>query len=325
MTAVVAAMAVFAALLLPLPASAQTAGYKNLERGSFVIQYTDADKRTADMIATDGPVAAKRLEADLGLDRLDTVTIFIAADAKDYQEALGGKGTRPEWSAGVAYPSKSLIVLSPPRTVQPNGDRIDIFKIFVHELCHVLLQRALNDRVPPDWLAEGLAKVEAGEWSFDMATQLTGALLMGRLIPLHDLIHSFPGQESRARLAYAESMSFVSYLMTQTGVNGFQTFLARLAKGESMDSALRLTTGKELFDLEQDWRSYLLFHHTLISILGRSGFWWFLAAVLAFLAYLTVKIRSRRRLREMEIEERRYYGDDEFHDPERHGPGGWVN
>ena len=298
-------------LLFAQAARAQApAGFLLQEVSGFRIHYRAPDARAARTLAERGPEIRGQMARDLGVTYPLTVDVWLAASPDDYR-TVQPAGARPEWSVGVAYPARRAIVLYAPRAAVWAGKRIDFLQVFTHELAHVYLADALGGAEAPRWLQEGYAKLRARELTLGMSTEMTWAYLLGKLIPLRDLIDRFPRSEGRARLAYAESLSFVAYLIHQYGENGFQSFLARLRAGLPGDQALARTTGKDLLQLEDDWLTFLALRYTVLRIFADSGTLWAVAGLLIIVGWLRVRRRQKRRLAEMEREEARLYGPPE--------------
>jgi hypothetical protein len=299
--------------------SPSPAGFQVTEFPGFRIHHRPEDRGAAEKLKSRAPGIVRTMARDLGVTYPRSIDVWLAGSEDDYR-ALQANGPRPEWSVGVAYPDRRVIVLYSPRAPVWAGKRANFLQVFTHELAHVVLADALGGVDAPHWLQEGYAKLRAGEMTLGMSTEMTWAYVFGRLIPLRDLIDRFPRAEGRARLAYAESLSFVAYLLHEEREPGFHSLLARLAAGQSVDEALRRTTGKGLGQLEDEWLTFLALRYTVLRILVDRDTLWAAAGIIILLGWLKVRRRQKRKLAAMAAEEARAYGVSTDDDPPT-----WVN
>jgi hypothetical protein len=167
----------------------------------------------------------------------------------------------------------------------------------------------------PRWLNEGFAKQMAGEWSTRDSFRMMVAYMMGSLIPLEDLMSYWPSDKNKARLAYLQSKVFVGYLSQR----GYLPQIIRwMQKGKTADQAVMLATGYPMSVLEKRWQGYLRRTNTWMLSLFRPEVVWTGMALLFLFAYWTVRIRSKRKLRKMELEDQLtqlYEESDDDDDP----------
>jgi hypothetical protein len=221
--------------------------------------------------------------------------------------APGGRGA-PPWAIGVAYPDLGVVSVALRRGGQPS----DPGATLRHELAHVALGAALGPRAPR-WLHEGFAYQHSAEWSWDRTETLAGMAWFGGIIPIAQLDHSFPAQESPAHRAYAQSYDFVGYLSRRGRWEDrhddgdrwpFRRFLAAVGQGMDLDAAARREFGKPIGELFDEWREDLSKRYLLAPI-GLFGLaLWILAALLLVLAFLRRRRQNRRRLAQWEHDER---------------------
>ena len=121
----------------------------------------------------------------------------------------------PDYAAGVAYSEIGLVLLSL-TPVHPSTEQ-DLGEVFRHELAHVALYDAVNSQAVPRWFNEGFAMVASGESSFLRMKTMLFANVGGSLIPIHDIERSFPDDELKAQVAYAEAVDVVRFLGAPRG------------------------------------------------------------------------------------------------------------
>jgi len=207
-------------------------------------------------------------------------------------------GEPPAWAAGTAYPDKGLVFV----LLSTSGEKTPRH-VFTHEVAHVVLHWRFGEREPPRWLDEGLAQVAAGEFDLRTGATLTRAAVGGGLIPLSSLTRRFPSDPIRARIAYAQSRDFLLYLRHGYGDEAVARVVAEMADGATADQALSLATGRSFADLEAAWASRLKRRYGWLPVLGGSGTFWSLAAVLLVAGWARRRRIRKRKLAEMEAAE----------------------
>ena len=143
----------------------------------------------------------------------------------------------------------------------------------------------------------------AGE--FDLQTQaiLSRAALGSGLIPLSSLTTSWPSEPGRARIAYAESRDLVLFLRARHGDAVLGEIVQQMAAGTSAHAAIEASTGERMEELESAWSSRLRRRYAWLPVLGGSGTFWSIAAVLMLLGWARRLGQKKRRLAEMGAQE----------------------
>ncbi len=213
-----------------------------------------------DGLATDAVAGIRRgltaLEEDFGLELQRRTRLVFYADG-DRMRADMGRGTRP-WVGGVAAARFNLIVLY---ASEFDWGRSTLAATIAHELTHIAIEHAVGDppRNLPTWLHEGVATVVesavAERFSYEDIVQ--AAFEADRLISLRGLTGSFPVQSTGALLAYAQSNSFVKFIIDRWGESAITKILDAYREGASQDRALRQAVGLSLNALEAEWLATL--------------------------------------------------------------------
>jgi hypothetical protein len=243
-----------------------------------------------------------RLERELGTAVDDRLTIRIARSPDEMSRLAPARAPPPAYAVGVAYPASGLILLT--LSAPDTWERPDLEHVLVHELSHVALHRAAGGREIPRWLSEGVAIHQARERSFERVQTLWNATVRGTLIPLDDLSRSFPSRPHRVGIAYAESADFVEWLRRRgEGGDQFAELVARIARGESFETAVSQTWSADIGQLEHEWRQGLSERYGFLPLLFGTGAIWAMISVLLVIAWLRRKRDARVRLRQWEREE----------------------
>jgi hypothetical protein len=201
--------------------------------------------------------------------------------------------------AGLAVPSQSRIILFAP-ALSSRPDRIR--SVLLHEMVHLHVHAATvhGDLSPPRWLDEGLAMWISGTWDlgFDWrandSSLLTDAAAAGTLLPLEKLDSSFPEGPFFA-LAYAQSYSFVSWLVEQHGEDSLRSLLRGIDRNLDFDAAFAAAMGTSFQDEEEEWRRSIE-RRGIFGFIPSSQALWIFGSVLVGLLMLVRFIQIRRRL-----------------------------
>ncbi len=302
------------ALVFLLAMFAGTARAAELERlpttGRISVSYEPGLADTARALADNADAVLARISADLvDLPVPQRIRVQLVRDAASLASvAPEGRGA-PPWAIGVAYPDLGVISVAMRRGAQ----LVDPASTLRHELAHIALGSALDKRAP-HWLHEGFAYQHSAEWAWDRTETLAGMAWFGGIIPLDELDHSFPAEESPAHRAYAESYDFVGYLSRRGRWEDkeddgdrwpFRRFLTMVGQGTELDVAAQRAFGKTIHQLFDEWREDLSKRYMMapIGLLGLAL--WVLCALLLMLAYLRKRRHNRRRIGEWERIERR--------------------
>lgn len=244
------------------------------------------------------PRLADALQVPIGT----TIHLYVADSDARFRELQ--PGLPPTWADATAWPRRGIIFLRTPEV--RGGTARPIEQVVDHELVHILLGRAFAPHPTPSWLQEGVAQVMAGEYSPETTRDLARGMLAGELISLHRLSRGFPSNPFEARLAYAQSADFVSWLLAEHGEDALKVVIQEMAAGNGIDAAIYAATGRRLDDVDLEWRQGLTSGSLAITPLleGFDVLLLGLGGVLLVGAGIMRRRRFRRRLEEMAQQER---------------------
>jgi len=265
------------------------------ETSYFTIESTSGD-RTGRFIARHADATAESVSDLLGFTLRERVYVIIAADREHFQQVQPGGARVPDWAAGVAWPQHNLIILL-------KGARGDILATFAHEVCHILLGQSFGPGQVPRWLDEGLAITAAGQWNMQRMTTMAMAVLTGSVLPMDEIMHTFPRDARRAELAYCQSFYFIAFLKAKFGNDEFHTFLRLYSASRDFRLALRRAYYLDWEEIEQLWLEYLKMRFSWLPILFSTGGLWFLASLVFVWGYVHKKRKNREKMRQWEMEE----------------------
>jgi tetratricopeptide (TPR) repeat protein len=157
----------------------------------------------------------------------------------------------PSW-AGALNDGKLRIPIGGVTILTP-----ELVRVLKHELTHSFLRSFAGGRCPT-WLNEGLAQLMEPRSSRLNAELLSPLFQQRKEIPLPLLEHSFTRfSELQARVAYAESLSAVEYLLQRYGMGEVLRMLQSIGSGVGTEEALQHSTGLDYSVLQRRIGEYL--------------------------------------------------------------------
>jgi hypothetical protein len=133
--------------------------------------------------------------------------------------------------------------------------------VVVHELVHEMLDQfaAPHGRTMPRWFHEGLAQNIAGDTYLGAREdELVWRATTDRLLTFDRLRGGFPQDTEELRIAYAQSYSYVSWLIRTYGMETLLSIAAAADDLTSFEAALVGRTGRSTLDLKLAWQGHLL-------------------------------------------------------------------
>lgn len=182
----------------------------------------------------------------------------------------------------------------------------DLRSIVQHELVHVLLDQWAGEgrEYVPRWVHEGLAQALTGAAIFDIAEE---SLMFGvhtRTLPRFvDLAVRFPKHDDEIQLAYAQSLSFMAFLIDRLGTAAVLEAARNCRSDVDFPVALYHVVQIPLATLQLEWEEYVVFGSGAISrFLQRNCFSFLMVLGVPLLAIAVFKRRRRDRERRLRLE-----------------------
>ncbi len=288
-------------LLLPAAALAEPppgAGWNDLREAPFTFWSRDEDGPQAAMLARVSADVLDEVTVATGMPAPRHIDVVLAPTAESFASVQ--PHAPPAWAAGTAWAERSEIYL---RTRMPRTGPSNLEQVFTHEVVHIVLGRGWKQGEPPRWLNEGLSKYLAGEMAPGDHALLARAAAGGSLLSIESFTSRWPARAHHARLAYVQSVDFVAFLARQ-GDDVLPAVIDAMSRGAGLDSALLAATGEDLAAQEERWRSRVTVWHALIPVLGSSGTFWGIGAVIFLFAAVKRRRAFHRKVAEMEERER---------------------
>lgn len=226
------------------------------------------------------------------------VQVHLAPSQEVFDSLLGGRA--PEWSAGVAIPSRRMLVI--PAWQGSLTRPGESGRILRHEWAHLGLHGWLEPLRVPRWFSEGYAEWFGG-WDAMEAWRLRVLLAGGGTPPFDSLTFDWPEGRAEAGVAYLLSATVIEYLVQQSGERGLRVLLERWKEEGSFERALRSTYGVTSSQLEEDWRSWVRRRYGWLYVLSHSVVFWLLLAGLLLVVFALRRRHDRERMERLRAEE----------------------
>jgi len=288
-----------AAGLLHLPSL--PAGFNTFDARWLSFVYHPSSRERVQPLIGQADAVRHELTERLGFPVLSQVRVEIARTPGEMATFAPPGAPYPDYAAGVAYSEIGLVLLS--LTPVHPGTEQDLGEVFRHELSHVALHDALNGQPVPRWFNEGFAVLASGETSFVRMKTLMMATVGGSLIPLRDIERSFPSDETKAQVAYAEAVDVVRFLVRREDAHRFRALIAELRTGKAFDRAVLDAYGVELSTLELEWRDDASRRYSIWPMLLSGTFFWVIALGVFVWAWRRKKRRDKLTLQRWTREE----------------------
>jgi len=193
-----------------------------------------------------------KLQPLYGVSHSRPIRIWVYNSTQDF---AGSQAPNSEtWIAGASYPGLYLVL-----AIIPDGNKSEAGRIIPHETSHQVLFQATQNpfNLTPTWLDEGLAVSNQLTGTAGMAATVQEAAAQGRLFSIRALNSAFPYDPNDATLAYAESLSIVTFINHHFGPAKMAALIAVYRQGVSYEQAIQEALGVTQAQLDQEWKASL--------------------------------------------------------------------
>lgn len=282
----------------PIPA-----GYNSYDAGWIRFVYHPSSRERVQPLIAQAAAVKTDLSERLGFPVLSEVRVMVARTSGEMETFAPAGAPYPEYAAGVAYSELGLVLLS--LTPVHAGVEVDLEEVFRHELAHVALHDAVGGQPVPRWFNEGFAVFASGESSFVRMKPLMMATIGGSLIPLQDLDKTFPRDETRVGVAYAEAADVLRFLVRREDQHRFRALVTELREGKAFERSVSDAYGIDLATLEYEWREDASRRYTFWPFLLSGSFLWVIGLGVFVWAWRRRKRRDKVTLQRWAREEAR--------------------
>ena len=152
---------------------------------------------------------------------------------------------------GQAFSTENIVLV--------DGGARSALGVATHEITHIIVSRATKDSYigVPLWLNEGLAEFGNIEQDSGYDRYLEWAVDTDRLFPFSSL-NRFPGNPNLTLVAYGQSKSFIEFLVNKYPKENMKNLMKEISNRKSINESFISSYGKNLNDLEDEWKDTLL-------------------------------------------------------------------
>jgi len=272
--------------------------WRAISGSMFNVYYQGNDFRNCQKILISLQSSYLRLSSEIGVQLIDTVSVFITPSKKVFEQIVGKNF--PKWSDGLAAPVKNVIILKSARWMPPETDNE---AIAVHELTHIILNRAVNGNPIPRWLNEGLAVYYSGEKGFASGSLVSKALVTNSIIPLSDIDEVLQFHVDKAQLAYQQSYLAVDYLFHIYGSDAVRKIIHKLGEGLNLNQAFIEVINLDLWEFEDEWYQHIKRKYRWHFLVEFDNYLWVLILALFILGFLVIRRRNKRIIQQWQEED----------------------
>ena len=211
---------------------------------NFVLKYDQDDAYSSELVLHSLVNSYNTLAYDFGWYENSEFTVILYSN-EDFTDILNV----PSWAAAI-YDGKIRI---PFQYASLNVDELDA--IIRHELTHALIHRMAGNNVPA-WLHEGIAQYKDGVDDTASKEVLKQAVTGNSLIPFNNLkggFVNFKENSTKVKIAYAESLGFIEYLIDNYGFYTIIDLLKNYNNYSSLDELFTSVYRLSLNQLENGW------------------------------------------------------------------------
>ncbi len=271
-----------------------------LRKGSYRVEFSSGDEKHAERIMAILEETTATIMQDLALNATPRVRVILTASEMQYNVLT--EDSVPVWAQGVAASSsgQTVIVLKSPKW---SGQEAEFKGIVVHELAHAILAEAVQFQHIPRWFNEGLAVFYSNERRWISTSAVSKALFTKTLIALEDIEHLNDYSEVKAQLAYQQSHLAVRFLLEQYGKDAMRAIIAGLREEKHIDEIFSEAIGVEFWEFENQWLTHIEEKYRLNFLVDAQSYLWLGILFLTGAAFIMVRLRRRKILREWQYEE----------------------
>ena len=210
---------------------------------NFILKHDHDDAYSSELVLHSLVNVYNELAYDFGWYNNCEFTVILYSN-EDFVNILNV----PPWAAAV-YDGKIRI---PFQYTSLNIDELE--EVIRHELIHAILHRIAGNNVPA-WLHEGIAQYKDGADNTEVRNTLRDAVVNNLMIPINHLKSGFVNfkDNTKVRIAYAESLGFVEYLVSNYGFYTILDILNNFNDYSNLDELFTSVYNLNLDQLENSW------------------------------------------------------------------------
>lgn len=228
--------------------------WNELSDGGVIVRWYEGEKSFGDKVFEVASLSLSRMETNTGQGLEFPIIVLLYANEVDFRS---WHYYVEDWVGGQAFPSQGVTAQIVPAGIQLGW----INEVIPHEIAHLFFYQSIHTVWAnwPPWLDEGLAQYyefNSQNASLELAAR---AAKRGNLIPLMDLNVdiSFNRDSEEVRLAYAESMSAVTFIFERFGEIAIRKLIEAFREGIDTRDAIHRALGLSWEEFEAEWITWM--------------------------------------------------------------------
>jgi hypothetical protein len=225
--------------------------WQMLSREGLIVYWVEGNLEWAQDIYAVASSVLPEIEKTLSKEMSGTFQIYVYPSQTELQNSLRLVGINQ--ASAHTLPELGVVLIagvSGPETL------IRFEREIPHEIVHLILYDRMGPAISnlPAWLDEGLATRFENAPQLIYSTALQEAAENRSLIEMETLCTGFPIAESDQILAYAQSASFITYLIDVYGTGGINQLLDAYMEGTTCTGGVQRVYQRSLGQLESEWK-----------------------------------------------------------------------
>lgn len=267
------------------------------ESSNFTISYHSSDRRVVDEILKFAEQELTRISENIGVSLETKIRIYILSSDEEVKKIH----LLPDWGVGGAIPLEKVIIIKSPRIVKYP---VNLRTLVAHEIAHIVLGNKCKNVRIPKWFDEGIAMYESKEWRLDDSIRLAWANFTNSILPLPGIERKFPKDSKNAELAYTESFSTISFIVSEFGKEAIKYIIQDMGQSSSsvqsqvetdFDQTLKNVLELSYTEFCDEWMKWVQQKYTAFNVLLNVFFPGVLLLIVFFIAVL-LKMRQRKKV-----------------------------
>src|SRR5229473_7109539 len=243
---------------LPIQNPALISGVISTPR--FRLVYTNRSRGAAQKLAERIESVRDQFQQVLGRDWPGITEIRLGVGRKELEGLSVPNQKPPRWAAALAYPELNLVLLDAITLADERGPTT-----LRHEMSHVALGQLGASW--PRWFQEGMAMYLTGErFSLSQYASIFQAVRQARVWHFEDLAVEWPDEPEQVSSAYAQSVSFVAFIVQQHGYSALGELIDHVQRGDAFETGFAKAFKTSIWVDENEWRAQLLARYSWIPI-----------------------------------------------------------
>lgn len=259
------------------------------------VHFTDRARGSAPVVLPQIEATRDTFQRLLGRSWPRPIAVRLGVGREELEALALPGSTPPRWAVALAYPEHDLMLLDALSLSEPSNA-----STIRHELAHLALGQL---GAFPRWFHEGLAVLLSGE-QLDLGhyAAMYRGVRGNRLSSFEVLAEGWPEHRSESEIAYAQSSSFLSYLIERHGPAAFDELFRHVRAGAPFEIAFARAFHASIGLEERDWRQTLERRYGTVPVAVALSLMWGAAALLCVAAFARRRALKEQNLQRMDAE-----------------------